>query len=78
MITIINKMRSRVAYSKIMPGEFFALDNGTNLYYRTEEGYIHIGQTGNSKPRGDGHITRSVNIPPFYDVIRVEVEITIS
>lgn len=77
MITVINKVTKKVPYSTILPGEFFALDNGLNLYYKTEDGFIHIGQAGNSKYRGNGYVTRSFDIPLFYGVSRVEVEITI-
>lgn len=78
MITVVNKVSEKVPYSTVRPGEFFAMDNGRNLYYKMENGYIHIGQEGNPRSRGDGYVTRSSSMLEHFSVSQVEVTITIS
>lgn len=78
MITVVNKVSEKVPYSTVRPGEFFAMDNGRNLYYKMENGYIHIGQEGNPRSRGDGYIAESRPTLEHFSVSRVEVTITIS
>jgi len=78
MITVVNKVSEKVPYSTVRPGEFFAMDNGRNLYYKMDNGYIHIGQEGYPYPRGDGYVTRSSPVLESFAVSQVEVIITIS
>ena len=78
MITLTNKVSEKVHYSIIQPGEFFGMDNGKNLYYKMEDGYIHIAQAGNPRSRGNGYVVRSVPVRKSFLVSRVDVAITIS
>ena len=79
MITVVNKVSAKVPYYTIHPGEFFAMDDGKNLYYKMENGYVHIGQAGNPRSCGSYYVSgSSYTLDISFPVSRVDVTITIS